>query len=184
MTIRTWSATLLTLGSLAAAVGAQVPDPDVRRPVQETRDDKARDTEFVRRALEAGQQEVDFGKVASQKAANAEVRAFAARMVEDHTTANAELLSMSAPTAAPAPTSEKATAVRALESLSAQAFDVAYLARSVRDHESAVMLFEQEAADGNDERLKLWAQQKLPKLREHLDMARSLATKVSSSSQS
>ena len=110
----------------------------------------------------------------------ADVRTFADRMVKDHTTSNAELLSL-ADTPPPPPPAGRSPPPR-LAAQTGPAFDRAYLAQSVTDHEVMVALFEQEASSGKDVRLKLWAEQKLPALREHLEMARSLLAKVAASS--
>ena len=111
----------------------------------------------------------------------AEVRDFATLLVKDHTMSNGELRSLAQvpPATPPAAAREAATA-----GLSAQvdlAFDRAYVAQAAADHRTAVALYEQQAADGKDERLKLWAAQKLPALRDHLATARALEIKIASS---
>jgi putative membrane protein len=44
----------------------------------------------------------------------------------------------------------------------------------VKDHEKAVKLFQKEAQSGQDPELKQFAQQTLPKLQQHLQMAQQL----------
>jgi putative membrane protein len=150
-----------------------------RTPLQTSR---GADAEFVKRAAERAQQEVDAGKLAVRQAASAEVRAFADRMVKEHTTINAELLSLAdSPPAPPVPDLVPPT-TRELATQSGPAFDRTYMEQSVTNHELLVTLFEEEAASGKDERLKLWAGQKLPALREHLDLARGLRAKVAAGS--
>jgi putative membrane protein len=140
------------------------------------------DGDFVKRAAERAQQEVEAGKVAVRQGTSAEVRAFADRMVKEHTTINAELLSL-ADSPPPPPVPEPVPqAARELATQSGLAFDRAYMEQSVTNHELLVTLFEDEAASGKDERLKLWAGQKLPALREHLDIARGLRAKVAAGS--
>jgi putative membrane protein len=117
-----------------------------------------------------------------RQAASAEVRAYADRMVKDHTVVNAELLGLAG---APPPPVVPASGGSATEILAAQtgpAFDRAYMEQSVANHEVIVALFEGEAADGKNERLKLWAAQKLPTLREHLEIARGLRAKIAAGS--
>src|SRR5687767_5183218 len=48
--------------------------------------------DFVNKAGEGGAAEVAMGKLGAQKATNAEVKAFAEKMVADHTKANKELM--------------------------------------------------------------------------------------------
>ena len=163
-----------------APLAAQSRDGLSVRP-QAVRSDLDGDAEFVKRAAEAGHKEIEAGKLALRQAASAEVRAFADRMVKDHTTVNAELLSLAdAPT--PMPPDHAASATGVLATQAGAAFDRAYVEQAVTAHELLLTLFEQEAAAGKDARLKLWAEQKLPMLREHLEMARGLAAKVVSNS--
>jgi len=48
----------------------------------------------------------------------------------------------------------------------------------VKDHETAVTLFEQQSKDGKDDDLRAWAKKTLPALRDHLKMARDLNDKL------
>jgi putative membrane protein len=140
------------------------------------------DAEFVKRAAERAQQEVEAGKLAVRQAASAEVRAFADRMVKEHTTINAELLSLADSPSESSPPEPVVQATRTLATQAGVAFDRAYMEQSVTNHELLVTLFEEEAASGKDERLKLWAGQKLPAMREHLEIARGLRAKVAAGS--
>lgn len=140
------------------------------------------DAEFVTRAVERGQQQVEAGKAAMRQAASAEVRAFADDMVKSHTTITAELLSLAdAPPPSAAKDAEPA-APRAAAAQAGAAFDRTYMEQAVTDHELLLTLFEDEAASGKDERLKLWAGQKVSTLREHLETARALRAKVAAGS--
>jgi uncharacterized protein (DUF305 family) len=65
-----------------------------------------------------------------------------------------------------------------LSGLSGAAFDRAYMAKMVTDHQATVELFEAEARDGKDDALRKWAAQKLPTVRGHLEKARALQSKV------
>ena len=49
------------------------------------------DQEFVQRAAASGRMEVEHGKMAASKAANAQVKAFGNMLVKDHTAANQQL---------------------------------------------------------------------------------------------
>ena len=51
----------------------------------------ANDATFTTRAAAAGMAEVELGRLAEQKAENAAVKAFAKKLVIDHTVSNAEL---------------------------------------------------------------------------------------------
>ena len=117
-------------------------------PAEAAAGPESADVEFVRRAAEGGMKEVELGKLATDKASSEEVRAFGKQMVADHSKSNAELMalaSMPPPSAPPKPEEN-------LSGLSGVAFDRAYMAKIVTDHETTVELFEAEARDGKRRR--------------------------------
>lgn len=170
----------LALAGVLAGPALAGPPAPATLGQQQTPDDKDRDTEFVKQVAELGQKEIDAGKIATTEASVEEVQAFAVRLAADHTTIHGELLSLAGTPPAPAKPEAGDGATPAWASASGQEFDRAYLAQTIDSHRTLVAIFEREAADGNDERLKLWAGQKVPMLREHLEMARGLALKVAS----
>ena len=52
------------------------------------------DIQFVQKAAAAGRMEVEHGRMAAQKASNAQVKAFGNALVKDHTAANQQLMSI------------------------------------------------------------------------------------------
>ncbi len=73
------------LGLLLSAVVGTSPARAQGAPAPVT------DSGFVQMAASGGLAEVQLGKVAQQKATNAEVKQFGQRMVTDHTKANKDL---------------------------------------------------------------------------------------------
>jgi putative membrane protein len=65
-----------------------------------------------------------------------------------------------------------------LNGLSGNQFDKTYVQMQVKAHEKAVSLFEAYAAAGENDDLKDWAEDTLPKLKEHLEEANDLNVKV------
>lgn len=169
---------LVAGGIWAIVLAASASGASRSAPASEQTSRSGADAEFVTRAGERGQRQVDAGKVAVQRAASAEVRTFADRMVKSHTTVNAELLSLA--DTPPPPRADDAEPMKtpATAVPSGAAFDGTYMEQAVTDHELLVALFEDEAASGKDERLKLWAGEKLSTLRQHLERARALRAKV------
>jgi putative membrane protein len=165
--------------TLVAAVAAATPIQP--QPTAKTASGpESADVEFIRKAAEAGAREVEAGKLATEKASNAEVRGFAKQLVDDHSKSNAELtalVSMPAPVPAQTP-----AAASTLGGLSGPAFDQAYMAKMVSDHQTALELFEAEARDGKDDAVRKWAAEKLPTIRGHLEKARALQTKLGKTS--
>jgi len=153
------------------------------------RDDKAgtadTDATFVYKASAGGLAEVNLGRVAAKQAASADVKKFAQMMVDDHTKANEELLALANKLklkAAPRMDAEHEKLNQQLLKLTAVSFDKEYMTGQVKDHEETVALFEKQAKNGSNDELKKWADKKLPTLREHLEMARKVQSKLKDSS--
>jgi putative membrane protein len=138
------------------------------------------DTMFVHKASHAGLAEVQMGKMAMARAASAEVKAFGQRMVDDHTQANQELMTIAQakhiPVAHTFDQKHQAVADK-LAALHGTEFDHAYVAGQLADHEEAVSLFTREAKEGKDAELKAFAAKTLPTLQEHLQLARNMTMK-------
>jgi putative membrane protein len=142
------------------------------------------DTHFAMTAAEGGILEVALGRLALQQASNAEVQEFASRMVTDHSRANMELKAIAESKDLALPSEEGVKAkhqgmIAKLEKLEGAAFDRAYMADMVKDHDKDVALFEKEASSGRDAALQEFAQKTLPILREHQKMAKQVNAKVS-----
>jgi putative membrane protein len=142
-----------------------------------TNDDK----EFVTMAGMGGLAEVQMGNLALQKASSADVKAFAQRMVADHSKANAELAEFATAKGLALATElggDPRAALEHLTSLSGAAFDKAYMTHMVEDHEKDVAEFDKASTSATDADLKAWAGRTLPTLKEHLEMAKQTARKV------
>jgi putative membrane protein len=141
----------------------------------------AADRKFVEDAAGGGMAEVALGKLAEQKASNAQVRQFGSRMVTDHGKANDELKGLASakgvqlPAAMPKKHQEEADK---LGKLSGADFDKAYMKHMVDDHKTDVSKFEKQAKSGSDADLKAWAGKTLPTLQDHLQQAQTVAGTV------
>jgi putative membrane protein len=141
------------------------------------------DTHFAMNAAEGGILEVELGRLALQQASNAEVKEFASRMVTDHSRANMELKAIAESKDIALPTEERVKAkhqamIAKLEKLEGAAFDRAYMADMVKDHDKDVELFDKQAKSGRDAALQEFARKTLPTLREHQKMAKQVNAKV------
>ena len=144
----------------------------------------SKDQKFIMAAAAGGMEEVELGRLAVQKAANAEVKSFGQRMVDDHGKANAQLKSIAAQTGVTLPTTlpaDKKKDMDQISKLSGAEFDKMYMSHMLKDHKKDVSEFEKQASKGDDSSVKSFAQQTLPTLREHLQMAQSIASKVGAS---
>jgi len=130
------------------------------------------DVSWLKEADTAGNAEVAAANLALTKAQRADVKAFAQKMVDDHTAANKELADIATKMGVALPA--KKPAEHGLDSKSGADFDAAYLKQQVSDHEKAEKLFEK-AAKAHDEDIRAFAAKTLPTIREHLAEARKLA---------
>lgn len=133
------------------------------------------DKEWVAQAGMAGLAEVQMGNLALQKAQSAEVKAFAQRMVTDHTASNHELAQLATAKGLTLPTElagEHQAGLEHLTGLSGAEFDTAYMQHMVADHEKAVSLYQSAASSAQDPDIKAFATKNVPILQEHLRLAR------------
>ena len=145
----------------------------------------AADTKFVHEAAVGGMAEVALGKLAAEKAANPDVKQFGQRMADDHSKANDELKAYASQKGVTIPAeldaTHKATEAR-LSKLSGAAFDKAYMADMVKDHDKDVAAFKHASTSASDADLKAWAAKTLPTLQEHQTQAKSINAKVGANS--
>ena len=141
----------------------------------------AADRNFVMKAARGGLAEVEFGRLAAEKASNPDVKQFGQKMVDDHSKANDELKTIAQQKGIDLPTDldakDKATRDH-LAKLSGDAFDRAYMRDMVKDHKTDVSEFRKESQSGKDADIKAFAGKTLPTLEEHLKMAQDDHAKV------
>jgi putative membrane protein len=133
--------------------------------------------EFLKDAIQGDHSEIMLGKLAQQRASSADVRQYGKVLEGDHTTVlqQAEQVARAEGMTAPGqPMPEARAEERKLKALSGPAFDREFVAYMVKDHRKDVREFEQEAREGHG-RVSQLAQQTLPTLRKHLDMAEKLS---------
>lgn len=171
---------ILTAALLLCAMGSAPMAQDTSTPAPTSASAK----EFVDKAGVSGLAEVEMGQLGVQKAKNAQVKAFAKTMVADHTKANQELVTAIKGKGLQVPSSRTDMHKAMMEKLQQQDagkdFDHAYMAQMIEDHKAAVELFESAADDdGLDMNLRGYAKQTLPALREHLQQAQTIQSKLS-----
>src|SRR3954467_9045230 len=142
------------------------------------------DLKFIRNATEGGEMEVALGKVAAEKASNADVKQFGLHMVDDHSKANEQLAALcqskGVDLSQDKPKIEKNVQkkVDKLSKKSGDEFDKDYVSDMVDDHEKDVKEFEKAAETLKDQDLKTWAAKTLPTLQGHLSMIKEIQGKV------
>lgn len=140
------------------------------------------DRDFVHEHLAMGNAEVTLGKLAQEKATHPEVKEFAALMVRDHQMAGEELRSIAAKTDTREAQAEPRADARdehlelqeELSKLSGREFDHRYIDEMIDDHQEAVEDLEGKAENASHPEVKAWASKNLPKVRQHLERARTI----------
>ena len=137
--------------------------------------------EFAQKAAEGGLIEVQLGELAQQQAKDEQVIQFGERMVQDHGRANEKLMAIAEQKAIQLPQELSGDAQQKYEEmqqLSGAEFDEAYMDEMVEDHEKDVELFEQQAESGEDPDLRAFAEETLPTLREHMELAKQVQSQI------
>jgi putative membrane protein len=135
--------------------------------------------EFADKAAKSDAFEIAAGKLARTNAESADVKKFAATMIEAHTGSTAKIKAAAAkatPEIKPDPslTSNQQSQLDDLAKLKGADFDKAYIDGQVSAHEDALSLMKGYAGNGDTPSLKAAAAEIAPKVQEHLDMAKTL----------
>jgi putative membrane protein len=164
----------------AIAAAAAIAIPPSTQPADTgatTRPISSADRAFIDQAARGGLSEVTLGRLAAQRAVNPQVKQLGQMMVDDHSQANSELLSLAMDRGLKPPKEMEPDS----QALSGQLnlakgadFDRTYVNAMVDDHRKDVDAFKKEADSGEDTVIKAWANRMLPTLQHHLSMAEDL----------
>ena len=184
-------AALLSSLGLAAAVGAGCgTSVDLRTGMGASSDTSymsataplsVAERDFATRVATQGFYEVEVSRLATERAVNLDVRAYAQMMVKHHTQANNELVAlMSAKGVSPpkAMAADKKEKLYRLASLPpSAAFDNGYVrVVGIEDHRTSIAIFERARRESKDRDLLAWIDRALLAMRSHLATAQSLVS--------
>jgi putative membrane protein len=144
------------------------------------------DRDFATEAAQGGLMEVRLGKLAQQQAKSTEVKDFAQRMVDDHGQANDKLRQIAEQKGIELPQDLSEDAQATYEELQQQSgaeFDQAYMDEMISDHEDDVSAFEDYVENAKDPDLRSFAEETLPTLKEHLELAKQTQEQVAAASE-
>jgi putative membrane protein len=137
-------------------------------------------TSFIKEAMQGNLAEIALADVATQKSQNAEVKQFAEHVRKDHTEANQKLQAIaqknSIATDQELNAKHKAKQTE-FEQKSGEEFDKEFAKCMLKDHAKTIGKYEQ-AAKLQDADVRKYAQDTLPKLRQHLTHAKDVAKTV------
>jgi len=133
---------------------------------------------FVSQAAIIGKAEIELGQMAIKNTQDENVRAYAQRMVKDHSAADKKLQAIAAKENLQLPQTldkEHESLKTKLQGLKGEDFDRAYVQAMAKGHDKAVALFESASQQPQmPEDLKQFAASTLPTLEQHKEMAHSL----------
>jgi putative membrane protein len=143
---------------------------------------KEADRKFLQRVAANNQMEIEISRMAAQKASHPDVKAYAQRMVDDHTATLQQIqdLAQSKNVQMQDHDPSKNRNTNRLHSLTGQEFDRAYMTQQVRHHQKDVAEFERQFKSNGDPEVRAFAERTLPTLRDHLERARTVSSVASS----
>jgi putative membrane protein len=139
------------------------------------------DKKFLAMAAQSDQNEIALSKLAEQKATNPAVKAFAEKMVTEHTQMSAsmkpfiESWGLTPPTG---PDADHQKELDKLAGLSGNDFDKAYIKDMVADHSKALSAFTKEAKDTKDVKFRAAVIKGKTAVAAHKNMAYDLEKKL------
>lgn len=150
---------------LAAALAASLLALDAVAHVLE-----GADLRFLERVASASRVEIELGELARQKGMRDEVKAFAERMVEDHTKAAEEVARLARSRGVEIkadPQRDLREDVKEMNALVGPEFDRAYMKRMLEEHDEALELFEKHAESAKDPDVRAFARRHLVVMQGH-----------------
>jgi len=133
--------------------------------------------DFINDASAKGMADIEASRLAHQKSESKEVKDYTIVVINDRTTANQHLAKIAKQLDLPvAPREEVVEKAKALmpQVMDGETFDEAYAASQVKTTQEAIEQLEQTAQTTDVPQIKAFAEETLPKLQNHLQMARAL----------
>jgi putative membrane protein len=136
-----------------------------------------RDADFIRKAAEGNIEEIQTAHIALQRTQDAQIRAFADKLANDHGNANSQLRQIANAKGVEVQTTLSSANDRENRRLLDKApgkFDHEIVEHWVKDHKKDIKEYETAARKSKDPQVKQYATSQLPILREHLTRAEAL----------
>jgi len=144
------------------------------------------DAKMMRDLAQANLAEIATGKLALEKSQNDQVKAFAQKMIDDHTKSQKQLEELAQQKGVTLPTEPDAkhkASAKMLSALEGDKFDKMYMNQvGVRDHKNTHQMLVKAEKKAKDQDLQNLAQSTAPIVENHLEMAQDQTGKKSSSS--
>jgi putative membrane protein len=183
--MKSFAGMVLVLALSSVISQAQTPAADAGNPANKSPSGMPIDANFMKALAVGGVAELEAGKLATQRGTRSEVKTFATQMVNDHSANNDKLKALAKDRGVELPAqldAEHAADKAKLETLNGTAFDVEYIRGQIKDHQKAVQLLQHQINAGQDANVRRFAQETLPTVQHHLEMAKDIHAKVSGQS--
>lgn len=173
------SASMLAALALPVAAYAQAPAAGTAAGTAAAAKLSKADQNIVMEMARGNIAEIEAGKMAVGKTQNAEVKAYAQRMIDDHTTALNDITALAQAKGVTLPTEpdakHKAMAAK-LAKMEGDAFDRAYMKQAgVDDHTKMHAKLKKDAERARDADVKALASKLMPTVEQHLTSAKAAA---------
>ncbi|WP_428376786.1 DUF4142 domain-containing protein [Lichenicoccus sp.] len=166
----------LALLPLAACADTKPPAPPAPPPAPPPI--AANDASFIQTAAQGGMAEVQMGQLADSTSHSKAIKAFAEKMVSDHTANDDQLKQLVTAKGGTVPTTlgdDQQAMLTKLQGEHGHKFDHDYLQGQIQGHQAMLSAFQTEASSGTDPDVKNFATQTIPTIQMHLDRAKALA---------
>jgi putative membrane protein len=137
----------------------------------------ASDRQFMIKAAQSDMTEIMTSQIALQRASSNQVKSYAQMMIKHHTTSSSQLKPLAQQKGVTLPTAvgaDNKALVDQLSKLSGKAFDQAYMAGQVQAHTKTEAEYRRQLKEGQDADVKAFANQFLPVVVEHRQMAQGM----------
>jgi putative membrane protein len=140
----------------------------------------SRDAKFIREAAEGNNAEIQMGQMVAQRTQDPQVRAYADKLVRDHTQANRELRQIAESRGIDMPQGPSRSderSMRRMQAMNGRELDREAVDHWVKDHKKDIKEYDKEARRASDPQVKQYATMSLPTLRDHLSNAKTLSNR-------
>ena len=139
----------------------------------------AQDSSYAIQVSQSNRSEIELGNLALAQANDTSVRAFAQKMIDEHTTAQKDLKDLANDIDLNVNLDDSLSADQValrnlLSGLTGAAFDKAYITGQIAGHQKTLTVFDAEISGGANQKMKQYATDKRPDIQNHLNMADSI----------
>jgi putative membrane protein len=173
----------LSLFFLGSCMTSKTDSKHLAMEANKTKLDKKlkHDAWFAVCAADGGMLEVRLGELAKANSASSNVKQFGERMVNDHSKGNQELKQIASGKNISLPDKLSDRSQKNYDDLAKKTgtdFDKAYMKCMVKDHKKDVHMFKMESKKGKDTEISKFASDKVPLLKDHLELAKTTCKEV------